>query len=349
MEMKRDHYEDVQLLKSGSARFWFVFLLLTLGLLPLILESYAVYVANYLAVSVIVALGMNILVGYTGQVSIGHAGFLAIGAYSTALLTLHLNLPFPAALLAAGFIAAGFGFILGLPALRLEGPYLAIATLGFGLAVIQIIGRWPFFGGRMGLTVPPMRLGPLELSGDREMYCVIATTAVVLALMARNLVKTRVGRAFQAIRDSNIAAQTLGINLAYYKTLSFAISAFYVGVAGGLMAFLTGFINPDQFNLILSILFLAMVVVGGVGSILGSILGALVVGFMNLRMDALPELPLLGPLLVFLSENFLTLSGLPSAAWILMGLALILIVVFEPQGLYGLWLRTKLYWKTWPF
>ena len=172
---------------------------------------------------------------------------------------------------------------------------------------------------------------------------------VVLGLGARTLMKSRVGRAFQAIRDSDIAAETLGINLAYYKTLSFAVSAFYAGMAGGLFAFVLGFINPDQFTFILSILFLAMVVVGGLGSTLGSVLGGITVAYLNLRMEVIQELPLLGPVLEAISEQFLTVSGLPNVGWIFMGLVLILVVVFEPLGLYGLWLRTKRYWKTWPF
>ena len=260
MDMKRNYYEDVQFLKDPVQRFWFVVLILALAALPFLVQNYTVYVVNFLAINVMVALGMNILVGYTGQVSLGHAGFVAIGAYGTVLLTTGLNLPFPLALLGGAFIAAGFGFLLGLPALRLEGPYLAIATLGFGLAVTQVIGRWSLFGGRMGLSVPKMSLGPWTLSGDKEIYYVIMTLTVVLALGARTLMKSRVGRAFQAIRDSDIAAETLGINLAYYKTLSFAVSAFYAGIAGGLMAFLLGFINPDQFTFILSVLYLAMVV-----------------------------------------------------------------------------------------
>lgn len=349
MDMKRAYYEDIQFLKEPVERFWFIVLLLALALLPLALQSFTVYVVNFLAINVIIAVGMNILVGYTGQVSLGHAGFVAIGAYGTVLLMTKLGLPFPLALLMAGFIAAGFGFMLGLPALRLEGPYLAIATLGFGLAITQIIGRWSFFGGRMGLSVPGMRIGPLAISGDKEIYYVVITLAVLLTLGARTLMKSRVGRAFQAIRDSDIAAETLGINLAYYKTLSFAVSAFYAGIAGGLMAFLLNHLSPDSFTFIQSVLFLAMVVVGGLGSTLGSVLGGIVVAYLTLKMDVIQEWPVLGPLLEQVSERFLTVGGMPNAGWVFTGLVLILVVVFEPLGLYGLWIRTKKYWKTWPF
>ena len=349
MDMKRDYYEDIQLLRRTPAQVWFVAMLLALAALPAFIPNYMVYTLNFLATSVIVALGMNILVGYTGQVSLGHAGFLAIGAYSTVLLMSELNVPFPIALIGSGLITALFGFLLGLPALRLEGPYLAIATLGFGLAVTQIIGRWSLFGGHMGLTVPELTIGPWELASDRQKYYLIVGVAVILTLAARNLMKSRVGRAFQAIRDSDIAAETLGINVAYYKTLSFAVSAAYTGIAGALLAFVWSFISPGQFTFTLSVLFLAMVVVGGLGSILGSVLGGVVVGYLSLKMDVVQDLPLLGAAIESFSRQFMTPAGLPNVGWVFMGLMLILIVLFEPLGLYGLWLRGRRYWGSWPF
>lgn len=349
MDMKRDYFEDLQFLKDRAARVWFGILMMALLVYPLVSPNYYVYLANYIAINVIVTIGLNLLIGYTGQISLGHAGFFAIGAYTTVLLMIKLHIPFLPAIATAGFVAAGFGFLLGLPALRLEGPYLAIATLGFGMAVTTIIGRVPLFGGHMGLQAPPLVIGPLVAKTDREIYFVIMTFTVVLALAARNLSRSRVGRAFVALRDSDIAAEALGVNVAYYKTLAFAISAFYAGIAGGLMAFVLGFINPNIFDLVLSILFLAMVVVGGPGTILGSILGASVVSFLNIKLEAVQALPGIGQLLVAVSNKWMSLSGLPNVSFILFGLILIGIVVFERLGLYGIWLRTKLYWKTWPF
>jgi len=161
--------------------------------------------------------------------------------------------------------------------------------------------------------------------------------------------KTRVGRAFIAIRDSDIAAETMGVNLTLYKTLAFAVSAFYAGVAGGLMAFLLGFINPSSFNFILSIYFLAFVIVGGLGSIFGSIMGGVVMTWLLLVLDKVQELPYLGAALISFSERWMNLAGLPNIASVIFGLIIILLVVFEPLGLYGFWIRTKIYWKTWPF
>ena len=177
MDMKRDYYEDIQLLDSKVLWFWFIMLIASLVTLPFLLPNYHIYMVNYMAINVIVTVGLNILVGYTGQISLGHAGFFAIGAYGTVLLMTNLHFPFLLALICGGLIAAFFGFILGLPALRLEGPYLAIATLGFGMAITQVIGRWQVFGGRMGLEVPDLSLGPFVIDTDRQLYFVVVTIA----------------------------------------------------------------------------------------------------------------------------------------------------------------------------
>ncbi|MDP6180600.1 MAG: branched-chain amino acid ABC transporter permease [Desulfatiglandales bacterium] len=354
MDMKRDYYEDIQLLDSKVLWFWFLALIASLVVYPFLIPRftgsfYYIYIANYMAINVIVAVGLNILVGYSGQISLGHAGFFAIGAYITLLSMTTLHLPVLLALLLAGVIAAVFGFILGLPALRLEGPYLAIATLGFGMAITQMIGRWQVFGGRMGLEAPDIFLFNYPLEGDRGLYFLIIPIAFLLTMAARNLMKTRVGRAFIAIRDSDIAAETMGVNLVYYKTLAFAVSAFYTGIAGGLFACLIGFISPSTFNFILSIYFLAFVIVGGLGSIFGSIMGGMVMTWLILTLNKVQEVPHIGAALSSFSERWMSLSGLPNISSIIFGLIIILIVVFEPLGLFGFWIRTKIYWKTWPF
>jgi branched-chain amino acid transport system permease protein len=349
MDMKRDYYEDIQLLDSKVLWFWFLMLIAALAAFPFIAPTYYIYMANYMAINVIVTIGLNILVGYTGQISLGHAGFFAIGAYGTVLLMKTLGMPFLFAIIAAALIAAFFGFILGLPALRLEGPYLAIATLGFGMAITQVIGRWEVFGGRMGIEAPALSFFGIKITSDLGRYFLTVTIAFLLVMGARNLMKTRVGRAFIAIRDSDIAAETMGVNLVYYKTLAFAVSAFYTGIAGGLFAFLLGFISPSTFNFILSIYFLAFVIVGGLGSIFGSVMGGVVMTWLILELDKVQEIPYVGAALVSFSDSFMTVAGLPNIASIIFGLIIILLVVFEPLGLYGFWIRTKIYWKTWPF
>lgn len=349
MDMKKDYYEDVGLWENKVQVFWGCVFLAILALIPLVGGSYYAYLLNLMAINSIVALGLNILVGYTGLISLGHAGFFAIGAYTCAILYKNYGIPFVIALPAASFLSAGFGFLVGLPALRLEGPYLTIATMGFGMAVTQVVGHWSFLGGRMGLDIPKLDIFGIRFATDTSLYYVIMSIAVVLTLGARNLVKTRVGRALIAIRDSDIAAHAMGVNLTYYKTLAFAISAFYAGTAGGLMAFVLGFISPENFNLMLSIVFLGMVVVGGLGSIGGSIAGAILLTYLQLRLSSVHDMWLVGPWIVEISERWFNVGGMSNLQNIIIGLIMVLIVIFEPLGLYGFWIRMKRYWKTWPF
>ena len=349
MDMKRDYYEDVQFFSSGVTLFWFIVLIAFLALFPFLFKNYYVYVANYMAINVIVAIGLNILVGYTGQISLGHSGFFAIGAYATLVLMSKVGLPFIIALPAAALATALFGFLIGLPALRLEGPYLSIATLGFGLTITRVIGRIEFFGGRQGLHAPELTIGPWHLNTDRDFYYLLITLTVILTVAARNIIKTKVGRAFIAIRDADIAAETMGVNLMYYKTLAFAVSAFYTGLAGGLYAFVLRFIEPELFGLLMSILFLAMVVVGGLGSIFGAIAGACLLSYMDLELRNILSIPYVGLWLEALSKSYFSITGVSNIQFILYGLIMVLIMLFEPLGLYGFWIRTKIYWRTWPF
>jgi len=349
MDMKRDYYEDVQFFSSGVTLFWFIILIAFLALFPFLFKNYYVYVANYMAINVIVAIGLNILVGYTGQISLGHSGFFAIGAYATLALMSKVGLPFVLALPAAALATAVFGFLIGFPALRLEGPYLSIATLGFGLTITRVIGRIEFFGGRQGLHAPELTIGPWHLNTDRDFYYLLITLTVILTVAARNMIKTKVGRAFIAICDADVAAETMGVNLMYYKTLAFAVSAFYTGLAGGLFAFVLRFIEPELFGLLMSILFLAMVVVGGLGSIFGAIAGACLLSWMDLELRNILSIPYVGVWLEALSKNYFSITGVSNIQFILYGLIMVLIMLFEPLGLYGFWIRTKIYWRTWPF
>ena len=341
MNQQNGYYQDIRLLKSKTRISLFSVLSLGLILFPLIASSYSVYVVNYIALNVLVAIGLDLLMGQTGQVSLGHAGFVAIGAYAVVLLMNRLSLPFPLALFLAGLIAALFGFLLGLPALRLKGPYLAIATLGFGMAVIQVIGRWSLFGGHMGLQAPELELGPWLVRGDHALYALIIPITVAMCVMARNLRHTRIGRAFMAIRESEIAAASLGIDVARYKTMAFAISAFYAGVAGALWVFVLGYINPGMFDFFLSILFLAMIVVGGIGHPAGAILGAILITWLNLELGNPGELPLIGALLQQFSRDWMSVEGLANVRFVVFGLIMIGVVMFEPGGLYGIWGRIR--------
>jgi branched-chain amino acid transport system permease protein len=250
---------------------------------PLVAPRYLVFLATLVAINAVVAIGLNLLSGYTNQLSFGHAGFLAIGAYVAALVTIHIPaLPVPVTLLAAGLATGLVGLALGIPCLRLEGLYLAMATLAFGFVVTEAIANLDgLTRGNDGLRVPLARLGPWALDTDVARYYLVVAVAAALIVAALNVAATRTGRAFLAIRTSEIAAQASGINAAAYKTIAFVLSAFYTGVAGGLFAFVVGFLSPDAFDVFLSVDFLVMIILGGLGSVLGSVAGAAIVTVLN--------------------------------------------------------------------
>jgi branched-chain amino acid transport system permease protein len=327
MDLRTDYRDEIRLFRSTAARVWAGAGLAILLLVPAAVERYLVYLLALAATHVVIAIGLNLLTGYAGQVSLGHAGFMAIGAYGSALLMLRLQLPFAVALPAAGLIAAAFGFLLGFPALRLTGPYLAVATLGFGIAVTQILVKWEgLSGGSLGIHPPPPSFGPLLLRSDAHLYYLALAIGIVLAVGGANLVNSRLGRAFIAIRESEVAAQAMGVDLTLYKTLAFAVSAFYAGIGGALMGHLVGFISPDSFNPLVSIYILSMIVIGGLASIVGSILGA-----------------------VILTVLTYLLSEIKNLSMVLYGAFLVVVAMREPHGLRGRWEKIRLYWRTWPF
>lgn len=250
---------------------------------PLLAPRYFVFLTSLVLVNAIVAIGLNLLSGYTHQLSFGHAGFLAVGAYTAAILGVHAaGLPAPAALLAAGLVTGAVGVALGVPCLRLEGLYLTMATLAFGFVVTEaILNLEGLTRGADGLPVPAARLGPWVLGTDAARYYLALAVTAALAAAAVNLTRMRVGRALLAIRESEIAAQASGVPVAAWKTVAFAVSAFYTGVAGGLFAYLVGHLSPDAFDVFLSVDFVVMIILGGLGSVPGSIIGAAVVTLLH--------------------------------------------------------------------
>jgi branched-chain amino acid transport system permease protein len=294
--------------------------LFILLILPLFLGKYSIFLLSLLAVYALVSLGLNLLMGYTGQIAAGHAGFLAIGAYVTAIFTANLEwLPCPLILLLAGTISGLIGFLLGIPILRLKGFYIAMATLAFGVVVSEIILQWSSVtGGDDGFSVPTARIGSFVFDSDFKLFYLIIPVTVIMTLLAKNLVNGYIGRAFIALRESEVAAQTTGVDLAKYKTIAFAVSAFYTGVAGGLFAYLITFLSPDAFTIELSIDFIAMIVIGGMGSILGSIIGA-----------------------VILTGMQQILAGLQDLQVLIFGLSLIVFMIFMPRGIVGMLVDLK--------
>jgi branched-chain amino acid transport system permease protein len=337
--IKRMNYlQDTQLFKYPSTLGWTLILIAVLLAAPLVMGTYWVSLLILIGINIIVALGLNLVTGYTGQVSLGHAAFFAVGAYTSAVLTGKFGLSFWLALPAAGVVGALVGIVVGLPALRLKGLYLAIATMGFGFIIEEIIVQWePITNGVNGLSTNRPSFLALSLASDQRYYYLVLLVVLLSILVLKNLLRTSSGRAFLAIRDSETAAESMGINLAVYKTAAFCISAFYTGVAGALFAHFMRFIGPDNFTILESISFLVMILVGGLGSVHGSVFGALFITFLpegiSLSKDYLPP---------FIGQQ----AGLQAAVY---GLVLLLFIRFEPLGLYGRWLKIKFYFENFPF
>lgn len=320
-------------------------IVLLLGVLlavPYYATTYWLDVMNRIGIAIIGALGLNILVGYTGQISIGHAAFLAVGAYATAILEINAGLPFYLAIPLAALITSGFGLVFGIPSLRLKGLYLAIATLAAHFIATYGIIHWErMTNGVLGLMVPTASVFGIPLDSDARVFYLILALAVPATFFAKNLFRTRVGRAFIAIRDRDVAAGVMGVSLYRYKLLAFVISSAYAGVAGGLMAHHSRILFPDAFSLLVAIDYLAMIIIGGLGSILGCIFGAI---FMTL----LPEVLKLGA--TSLTGVYPNAFGvIASARDIVFGFAVIFFLMYEPQGLARIWVRIRSYWKLWPY
>lgn len=282
---------------------------------PLLLSRYWVFILNLFAVYALVSIGLNLVMGYTGQISAGHAGFLALGAYFTAILaTKFAWLPCIFVLLLAGLFTGIIGFLLGIPILRLKGFYIAMVTLAFGIVVSEVILQWSSLThGDDGFRVPRAVLFGWVFDSDKKLFYLVQPITIGMTLMAFNIVRTRVGRAFLAVRQSEVAAQIMGIHLARYKTAAFAVSAFFTGVGGGLFSYVITHISPDSFNLGVSIDFIAMIVIGGMGSIPGSIIGAVI-------LTGIQQL----------------LGGLPEVQMLIFGMALIIFMIFMPRGISGM-------------
>jgi branched-chain amino acid transport system permease protein len=289
--------------------------------LPLILGDGRLSIYILLGLAAIVTVGLSLLMGYAGQVSLGQAAFYAVGAYTAGLLAVHGQPPL-LGLLAAPLVAAAFALVVGVPLLRLRGNHLAFATLAMQLILLSLAGQWTFAGGSIGLQdIPQFHVGPLELGGDRAYAYLTWLALAVVVLIARNVVHSRPGRALRALATSEVAAESAGIPVGRYKLVVFALSAAFAGLAGGVYAFYVGYVAPGSFPVLLSIEYVVMAVVGGLGTIWGALAGAAAI-----------------TLIVQLLNHLGTLDGMPSYApsvlsYAVYSLLLIAMVLFLPGGI----------------
>jgi branched-chain amino acid transport system permease protein len=319
---------------------WAGLLVLGLCAFPFVADEYWLYLACLIAINVASACGLNILTGYTGLVSLGQAAFMGLGAYTVAVMELRLGTPFALNLLSGGLVAMAGGVVVGLPSLRVKGLYLAIATIAASVLAHFLFSNLKLTGGTTGLSLPPARFFGTALDTSFRIYWLIVPLAGLMLLGASNLFRTRIGRAFIAIRDRDISAEVLGIPLLRYKLMSFGLSSFYAGVAGGLWAYFFRVVTPESFPLLMSIFFLAAIIVGGMGTILGCILGAV---FMTL----VPELlKLVIGWLPLTTNATLILSPVRT---IVFGALIVGFLIFEPHGLAEMWRRVRRYFHLWPF
>ncbi len=314
--------------------------------LPFVLDNYWLSQANLILIAVIGAVGLNILVGYTGQISLGQGGFLAVGAYSSAILSDRMGLPAPLAIVMAVLLTAAVGTFFGLPGLRLKGLYLAIATLASQMIIEFVIRRWDWLTEGQGFLnvnrfeVLGFKIGARDVF-EQQWYWILLVLAALTVITSRNLFRTGLGRSFMAVRDQDIAAEAIGVNIPRAKLTAFAVSSGFVGLAGALTAHYTEVVSWEKFTLDVSILYLAMIIVGGLGSIAGAVYGAI---FMTLLPELIRQLSLgLGDSLPFLTDQ------LPAVRHAVFGLVIILFLIFEPRGLDRIWHRMKDYFRFWPF
>jgi len=309
---------------------------------PLYWGNYWLGVANLIGITIIAATGLNILTGYCGQLSIGHAGFIAVGAYTSAVLTNRFELPFLVGLISAGLIAGLIGMIFGIPSLRVKGFYLAISTIAAQFIIIWVLNHWTSItGGFNGISVPPASIGGITFISQASQFYLIMVIVIMVIFFAKNLARTRPGRAFVAVRDNDLAAEVMGIDLFRYKLLAFFIGCFLAGIAGSLLAHWIGFMNTENFTIMDSILYIGMIIIGGLGTVTGPIFGVIFIRMLQ------QGITLIAPML---ENTFALPAGFTTGLGpMVFGLVIILFLILEPRGLAHRWVLFKASYRLWPF
>lgn len=338
-----NYASDMALRPTWPMRLRLVVVLMAVFFFPWVADRYWLTLANQIGIAAIGAIGLNILVGYTGQISIGHGGFLAVGAYAAGLMAIRLGLPFWVTVPLAGLVTAAVGALFGVPSLRLKGLYLAIATLAAQEIIIWAINHGGVIGINESLVLPSVSLFAWDLSDriDFNFYWIILACLIGTVLFTSNLFRSRAGRAFVAIRDQDIAAQVIGVDLFRYKLLAFAVSSFFAGMAGALTAHYREIVSWERFTIETSVLYLSMIIIGGLGTISGSIYGAAFIVLLPALLTNVGK---------FVSSFFPEVNALmPFIQQGAFGLAIILFLILEPQGIAKLWRNLKDYFRLWPF
>jgi branched-chain amino acid transport system permease protein len=362
-QLRVSYEADSAVLPSGVQKVWLAAGIVVAVAAVFVFDRPTLSLVATAFVAAIGAIGLNLVTGWAGQISLGHAFFLGIGAYVGAALSgapgtpvIGLGLDMVIWLPAAGLVAALIGALVSPIALRVKGLYLALVTIGLVLLGEHIFRNWRSLTGGQGQGREPSVLSlfgyrfdqpgtilGVDLTREQLIYLLMLALMVVMTVIAKNLTRGRLGRAFSAIRDRDIAAEVIGVNLTRYKVVAFALSSFYAGVAGALLFSVTGFVEPSQFNLLLSVAYLAMVVIGGAASIAGSVMGAF---FIVLLPEIIERLIGVSPVDPAALSEFLTVGQLERVVF---GLLIVVFIVVEPLGLYGIWLRIRNYWKAFPF
>lgn len=358
-ELYSDYQQDMALFNTRSKALGTSVLLVVAVLLPLLTPDAMLAILYTGLVMAIGAIGLNLVTGYAGQVSLGHAFFVGLGAYTAAVISgdpdsrrLGYGIEFvPVWLLAAGAVAAAFGALVAPLATRLRGLYLAVVTLGLVFIGQYVFREFREVSGGAEQSRPaaePVLFGmDLTESGafteEQKLFWFGLVLLVIFGVLARNIARSRIGRAFQAIRDRDVAAGVMGVNLTRYKVIAFTISSFYAGVCGALLYAGVGSFTPEEFGLLLSIQFIAIVLIGGVATISGTIMGAMLIALLPRIAE---ELPALVP---FLSSSASESPNIFQFQEVMYGVLIVAFLLFEPRGLFGIWHRIRIYWKSFPF
>jgi branched-chain amino acid transport system permease protein len=339
----QSYAQDMAIIRTKTQWVILFALLVFLFTCPLYFSDRFLTIMTIMGISIVSVHGLNILTGYCGQISMGHAGFMAVGGYVSGILCAKLGWSFWAALPAAGLAAGLVGLIFGLPSLRIKGFYLIMATIAAHFIIIWVILQlYGITGGADGLAVPRPRIGSFVLESKASYFYLVMIIACLATFLAKNIVRTRAGRAFIAIRDNDLAAEVMGINILAYKLLAFFIGCVFAGVAGSLLVHYIAFASVDQFPFMNSVWYLGMLIVGGMGSTAGAIFGAV-------SLKLLDELvTVAGPALAAIFPA-IAAQAAASLSLIVRGLVIILFLIYEPRGLIHWWERIKAYYRLWPF